>query len=343
MPTQTYMRRQPVHSQSKQVLFVNRNWINNHAIDIRRKKATNYINDRREVIAMRVRQAGYESQLPEYIPDAYNAWPGILGGMVAKCESASYSKFRGRLYYGATSLGITIVQWRQAAEQLRAYYKAINSSYEQRWHWMTTQGWKPREISNRWLEWIFGLVPLYQSIYATATSVIDFAIPPEYVRAAHTEWGSKESPGVYYRQAQCRYRMTRAARVSVSNPNTWLAERAGLLNPATIFWDAVPWSFALNMFVNINQLLQQMTDFCGLTFDDYNETVVLDYWESRGGPMYFYRFHSKDQRRAIKSMPVPPRHLQFRVPESKWELIATAAALTTQRYGKIKHLLVGKT
>lgn len=317
-------------------LFQVQSWINEKPSDVHLMQAHPYDLDRREVRWKRAR-VGYELQLPNAASDAPNVAPwGTLG---TTCAQKSYGKFRGKLYEGSAALGITIAQWRQSAEQMRGYYRDLAGRQETMAR-VLTRGWKPKVIADRWLEFIFGAVPLYSDIHATATTVINTFVDPIYVRAAGSGTTFQNLPPPYARLTVMRYRHTRAGKVSVSNPNLWLQERAGLLNPAAVVWDAVPWTFAVNMFVNINQLIQQITDYSGLSFSDYTETVTMEYRQVANYPMTAGSYAGKYQHREIASWPVPPRSLQFRLPEANWQTVATAAALATQRYGKLKRLFI---
>lgn len=317
-------------------LFLVRNWINEKPADVHLMRAHPYQYDRREVRWKRAR-TGYELQAPNQASDAPNVAPwGTLG---TTCAQKSYGKFRGKLYEGSASLGVSIAQWRQTAVQMRGYYGDLAGRQETMAR-MFTRGWKPRVIADRWLEFIFGLVPLYNDIHATATTAINTFIDPIYLRASGTGYTSQNVPPPYARFTVMKYRHTRAGKVSVNNPNLWLQERAGLLNPAAVVWDAIPWTFAVNMFVNINQLVQQITDFSGLSFSDYTETVTMEYRQVVTYPLTAGSYSGKYQDRSFKSWPVPPRSLQFRLPEAKWQTVATAAALATQRYGKLKRMFL---
>lgn len=58
------------------------------------------------------------------------------------------------------------------------------------------------------------------------------------------------------------------AEVAVSNPNLWLANQLGLINPGTIALELVPFSFVFGWFVNLEQVISSMTDLYGLTLSN---------------------------------------------------------------------------
>lgn len=55
--------------------------------------------------------------------------------------------------------------------------------------------------------------------------------------------------------------------VRVSDPNLWLANQLGFVNPVVIAWDLVPFSFVVDWFVNVNEFLNSYTDMWGLSFE----------------------------------------------------------------------------
>lgn len=334
----------PGHTYQKE--FRTRNWVSSPRVNGRLVlKANPYLLDRRDILA-RYATAGLEATLPNVAPDVYNH-SARFGRLRAETERVSYAKFRGKLYYGSASLGVTVAQYAQARTLAMQTYQVLQRKQADHFEELFRRTWKPKELSDRWLRWVFGYVPLYRDLHATASTVIQMAEPRVWIRASHT-CGDTESWYGKSGHKDLKVRWTRSGLVTVSNPNRWLAERAGLLNPAVVAWDIVPWSFAINMFVNINQLLQSITDFAGLSFSDYSDTVTASYL-SRARIVYpgygssFGMYHGIDMRRTPGPTPVAPRTLNFRIPDANWQTVVTAASLATQRFGKIRGLLTKLT
>jgi hypothetical protein len=59
-----------------------------------------------------------------------------------------------------------------------------------------------------------------------------------------------------------------SATVQVTNPNMFLANQLGFLNPALVAWELVPFSFVVDWFVNVGAVISSMTDFMGCTLKD---------------------------------------------------------------------------
>lgn len=284
----------------------------------------------------------------EYLPRTAQV---ILPTSVSsQADSVSSAKLRGKLYKGSGALGVTIAGAAQSRNMIVNRYKTLNRSFDEVIAVMATTR-NPKVLAGMHLEYIFGWVPLYEDIVAACTTVIQGAVPPVYVSGSHRvrhEIEDKTSyNGVRNRTlGYTEYRVKQVVGVRIQNPNTWLAERAGLLNLATVAWDLVPWSFVVNMFVNVNSLVQQITDYAGLAFENasitrYSETRYVQNvdqydpnksaWLSAGQGVYEARHKSRE----LISAPVP-RTLTVKIPELNWELAAMAASLATQKLSRIR-------
>ena len=53
----------------------------------------------------------------------------------------------------------------------------------------------------------------------------------------------------------------------VTNQNAYLANRVGMINPATVAWELVPFSFAIDWFLPVTSFLDSYTDQVGWSVD----------------------------------------------------------------------------
>lgn len=176
-------------------------------------------------------------------------------------------------------------------------------------------------------------------------------MPPEFVRASAKGFDANvkrtDSLGIISHQTfTLESRVTLAALVRVSNPNLWLAERAGTLNAAAVAWDLVPWSFIVNMFVNTGQVVNSITDFYGLSFEEQSRTVTtfgtLHAYARMSNPppgkAYPSELRSEELlvHRSLGPFPRPP--LTFKVPDASWSTVAMAASLFIQKLPPLRIL-----
>lgn len=124
-----------------------------------------------------------------------------------------------------------------------------------------------QDLSNLWLEYHFGWAPLLDDIYG-ACNVLKSNPPAQRVRAT----GKKKQrtvvvAGQYAWSTDGTYSVKAAigAEVYISNGNLALANQLGLVNPASIAWEVVPFSFIVDWFIPVGKFLESWTDMLGYT------------------------------------------------------------------------------
>lgn len=291
-------------------------------------------------------------------------YPPISGRMVDGLLSESYAKFRGKLYEGSAALGVTLGTYKESREmivtrsnQLTAYGRVAEVKAKE----ALTSGRFGKKLASTHLEAIFGWAPLLSDIHAATLTLCQGADVNGFVRSRATGYDltdeiiSNRSINIDIRQLSgYKCRVTRAARVTITNPNRWLLERAGLLNPAAVAWDLVPWSWAIGMFVNTGQLVNSLTDFAGLTFSEQSTTINSKGFRDRnyivkridrtenppllsiGQSIGTESATGQEKKRSLTATSLPP--LTFRVPDANWETAAMAASLMVQQMTRLSRL-----
>jgi len=143
---------------------------------------------------------------------------------------------------------------------------------------------KGKAFANNFLEFHFGWEPLVKDIGAT----IDlFQQPmPKRMEAKGTgsakfnhlkervdlssQWSDREKNFVSYSKLTATF--------SVESPNLFLANQMGFVNPYVVAWELVPFSFVVDWFTNVGQILGSYTEFVGLSMSSPSNTTyqVLD-------------------------------------------------------------------
>lgn len=291
---------------------------------------------------------GYDTWLPSKPPSGWDV-PYVVSQQYATLllEGRCYNSFRGKLYKGSAALGVTLASMAQSRDMvvqrsntLRKFGADVVADITsvQRRHGL--YGTKTLEtVANAHLEVIFGWTPLVADIAATCYTVTQLAGLTTFIKATASTAGIATTGMDTY---ATKSRVTYSTAVRIDNPNTWLAERAGLLNFASVAWDIVPWSFVVNMFVNTGQLAQQVTDFAGLSFSDVWKTETVSYRCVRDASVYgipvkgFWK--GLDKRRSESTFP-KPGGLTFRLPNADWGTAAMAASLFVQQFTKVSKLI----
>ncbi|DAD50132.1 TPA_asm: maturation protein [ssRNA phage Zoerhiza.2_7] len=125
-------------------------------------------------------------------------------------------------------------------------------------------------FANNFLEFHFGWSPLLGDIYSAA-QVLSSPIPRTRIvgtgrREGDAYFLANQFAGINWLEAKhnCKVVVRVQAEVSVSNPNLRLASQLGLINPAALAWELVPFSFVVDWFVNVSDFLNQFTELAGL-------------------------------------------------------------------------------
>lgn len=209
-------------------------------------------------------------------------------------------------------------------------------------------------LANQFLEQQFGWQPTLSDIHSGITSVIQGAGIQDKLASAATYSVKKHFDPMQGVAANPwsevdftdSYRVRFMYDFQVRNPNLWLLNRAGFTNPFVAFWDKIPWSFVANWFININDLLLNMSDDIGIQRSSIwyvrefrrwrNSTITIR--DSAGARRGFACVLSKYyERTQIGSLPSITAEL--RVPHLDLGLMAIASALVIQRVHKINNWL----
>lgn len=121
-----------------------------------------------------------------------------------------------------------------------------------------------KDLAGRWLWYSYGVKPLVTDIY-NGMDVLTREHPAGTRVTASGSADQKRNVGDWYRTSyQWRSSVRISAIVRVSNPNLWLANQLGLINPVQWINEGIPFSFVIDWFSNLSQIISQMTDFVGL-------------------------------------------------------------------------------
>lgn len=138
------------------------------------------------------------------------------------------------------------------------------------------------------LEVYFGIKPILSDLQNGAEILskdFDFIQIDGNGKATGDQFTSSNAEITWFRKQEEYWVKTKCGcRAKVSNPNEFLAEKLGLVNPFATAWELVPWSFVVDYFVNVNQFVGALTDTYGVTLrDPWTRTRTFSFasYESR--------------------------------------------------------------
>lgn len=127
---------------------------------------------------------------------------------------------------------------------------------------------RPKDFGALWLEYWMGWAPTIGDVYTTL-EFLGQPIPTEPVRAGSTvpyvksyvqTEGSSKATSTW----EGKVTVWLKGRVEVTNPSLYDLNGLGLLNPLKTLWETVAFSWFVDWFTNVGQVLGQLTDWVGL-------------------------------------------------------------------------------
>ncbi len=160
-----------------------------------------------------------------------------------------------------------------------AYKKRIVATrkYQRR---LITSG--DKAFADLFLELHFGWEPIVHDVY-DCVDILSRPIPAGRFKGSHsdvlrdTRVDVPFPGGTNTSEHYIRCHTIVGATVRMNNPNIALANQVGVINPASLLFEVIPYSFVLGWFVNIQSFLESFTDTAGYTITDaYVQTTVMD-------------------------------------------------------------------
>lgn len=304
----------------------------------------------------------------------------LTGSSTVDTSTTDYAKAFDRFWSkvtresGSADLGVTIAEYRSSLNMLSnrstqlitaigairkgnfgALMEALDLSKKDK---RGQRVWKQRNVATyapgQLLEYTFGWVPLVNDMRA-ACKVLSST--PEYITiigssssVSQNNVGSQENylPSYVRYLNEVQRRVVLKGDVRIDNPNLDLANRLGLVNPITLAWDLIPYSFLVNQFIGVSQYLDRFTASWGRTVVNgmrSEKIVIVSTRESRAFNETWgylqdsttWKQHGKSfVRQPVDSFSRPTILPQFRLPVTDLlgRAITTTALLLQQVQGR---------
>lgn len=233
----------------------------------------------------------------------------------------------------------------------RAYYSSRGKKRKGKAQKLRPKDFLPVGSANIFLEGMFGWLPLVSDIHSTFKVLVNHKSPGTFIRGRSRgrktlKTLAKKGTIIVSDVATLELRVTQACFVKVSNPNAWLLNKLGLINPAVVIWDAIPWSFAVNWFSNINHVAASFTDFAGLTVSNGSTTSMWTVTEASQLSLPGYKpgdFGYMEENRIFvdtvksRTLGITLPKLQLRQPSADMGLALIQLSLLTQQIGRLEY------
>ncbi len=142
-----------------------------------------------------------------------------------------------------------------------------------------------KAVSQNFLEFEYGVKPLFQDLVSSVETLTSFPEVRRQLRGrasqtVHSLDRARSSGPTFNNynftvvkgEIGCSMQTTAV----ISNPNLFLANQLGLIDLA-LPWKLIPFSFVVDWFVNVEQVISSVTDWYGVTLQDSQMT-----WWSKG-------------------------------------------------------------
>lgn len=203
--------------------------------------------------------------------------PGLNPELVASCHNQAYAKFVSKLG-DRSEMGVNLVEARRSVGMItNRAFSLLTLATKFRRSVKSLKLTRPKDIAGLWLEYSFGWAPMISDIY-NAADVLQRPLPGTRVAAGAKVHDFRSYPGPVPRRERYsvsyEVRQNLVAHYRVVNPNLFLMNQLGLVNPASIAWELVPWSFVVDWFTTAGAVIGSMTDFVGLELNHASTTTV---------------------------------------------------------------------
>lgn len=198
---------------------------------------------------------------------------------------------------------------------------------------------RPRDFSSLWLEYWFGWAPTIADI-GLAVDVWQSDLSSVRVREGSGNRNLSfrktfRGTGVQTTSFEGKYFLQLRANIEVTNPDLWVANSLGFLNPVKTAWETTPFSWFADWFTNVGQILGSFTDMIGCKISDIWMTrfctgLTNDEWVYNTRGWKITRSVVCIRREYLKTLPRPT--LTFKIPGISWTRGLTLSSLLVQLF-----------
>lgn len=186
-----------------------------------------------------------------------------------------------------------------------------------------------KTLASGWLMWSYGVSPLMGDVQRGMRALTEELPSTRITAKGNATSQSRDSNPSRLMLYDSTTRVKTRVNVRVENPNLWLANQMGLINPVQWVNEGIPFSFVVDWFSNLSQIIMQMTDFAGLELIRPNTIVRGEIKETLSpfvGP-YPPDAYVKTWVRLQRDQTIPVAKLLFNYERFQWQRGLNAISL----------------
>lgn len=225
--------------------------------------------------------------------------PFGAGGQSAR--NKAYEKFREEINGDTSAIGTALAEYKESLGMIqtratglyRAYRDLRKGDFRGCLRQLSVQPKRKhrnvirttgQEASGLWLEYWFGWSPTLSDIHNAANQLSE---PTKLDGTSHKGQSSNRGyKADQYQSVSWRRRIRTGGKARMINPNLYLASQCGIVNPASVAWEIIPFSFLADWVFDVSSFLGSYTDFHGVELSDVytSETSKITWTLKEWGP-----------------------------------------------------------
>jgi hypothetical protein len=214
-------------------------------------------------------------------PTGSMSFPPQFYAELENAYSKSVTKALMKLRSNTAQIGAAIFEAKKTAEMiasqslavLRAYQAARRGNFAEVARQLgitSSRVLSGKHAANMWLQTMYGWLPLLVDIkqgcdrlakgYRDKGFIIDAHSTPKFRFVEPWHFGGQKSQWIFEAGVRC------AIEARIKNSFLDSIDGSGVLNPLSIAWELVPYSFVIDWFVPVGNVLESLTATAGLEF-----------------------------------------------------------------------------
>lgn len=207
-------------------------------------------------------------------------YSAINGNTFGAARNQAWSDLVESARSGPASLGVSLAESRQgldmvvnrAASLYRAYRNLRKGDFRKALRELSVSPRRKHrskvknavnDASSLWLEYSFGWKPMLGDIYQGVQTLGKPVPGGDYSGKGRQDWKLNTLTSSSGARINATVRCKQGAFIWVSNPNQYLSQQLGLVNPLLIAWELVPFSFLVDWVADVGTCLSSATDLYG--------------------------------------------------------------------------------